>query len=377
MQANSNQSSRTLLGGWLIQDRQSEDLKQNTEVVIGYCMEKINSGFQVLRQMSTWQEELSHTTRKMRLTDGDSTTDRKKKKEALNAFKQAIIRFQKEQNVTALRKLTESEEIMDSLPFSEKGLLFLMFIQRNGSGRSEHQNIALNVASNAADVAEFNQLLELAGGKEILKHQMREDILGRFLCLLERFELERWEPPFQKSIFTKSFDSISKIDQEPYVFVAQSLLKEEYVSGFLNGETSAAAMFGLSNAELFQIAQRGYQMIQTGKLRAAVQIFDGLIYLQADEPYFYAALGSIRQQQGDIEGALLCYQKALELKADNINSLANRGEIFFIQGKFTEALEDFHKVIALDSEAINPSTLRVRFLLAEIQENLTLKEKAN
>jgi tetratricopeptide (TPR) repeat protein len=370
IQTNSNegQNSRPPIGGWRTQ------LSGSPQVIVGYCIEKITNGFQVLRRITKWEEELNQTTR--RQESNRPSYDRQQRKLALSIFKKAINSFKKEQDLNALKRLAENDELIEALPFAEKGLLFLIFIQRNGSNKKNNQNIALNVASSASDSKELIQLLELAGGRALLERTLHKDILGRYLCLLERFELERWCPPYENQIFTKS-DEGSDEEQEQIIDVFEPLIDQQYKTRFLNGEITASKIFGLSKLELYQIADRAYRMMQAGKLKEALQIFDALVYLEPNDAYFYTALGSVQQQQGDFDGALFCYEKAIALQSENISSIANRGEIFFLQGKLSDALNDFQKVLELDPEAMNPSTVRVRLLLTQLREALYKKEKAN
>lgn len=163
-----------------------------------------------------------------------------------------------------------------------------------------------------------------------------------------------------------------KLDEEykGYDPDSPALVRDEYVTRFIMGDITASDLMGLSRDELYMIAERGYNMLTEGKLEQALSIFDGLVHLDPYDAYFYAVLGSIRQQMDDPEGALSCYEQALKLQPWNINALANRGEILFGQGKLMEAFKDFQRVMELDPEDKNPSTLRAKAIVLTMKEVL-------
>jgi tetratricopeptide (TPR) repeat protein len=182
----------------------------------------------------------------------------------------------------------------------------------------------------------------------------------------EEVELEEVELSAEELEAQASVDGLKEqLDED-----SKPLIREEYVARFLMGDITASDMMGLTRDELYMIAERGYELMQQGKLDQAQQVFDGLVYLDPYDPYFYTALGSIRQQTDDPEGALGCYEQALQLQPWNISALANRGEILFNKGELLDAFRDFQRVIELDPEDKNRSTLRAKAIVVAMQDVL-------
>jgi len=148
------------------------------------------------------------------------------------------------------------------------------------------------------------------------------------------------------------------------------IIREEYITRFMMGDITASDMMGLTRDELYMIAKRGYELMEQGKLDQANQVYEGLVYLDPYDPYFYTVLGSIRQQQEDLDGALQLYEQALKMQPWNINALTNRGEIRFKQGHLTDAFQDFQRVIELDPDDKNRSTLRAKAIVLALKEAL-------
>lgn len=145
---------------------------------------------------------------------------------------------------------------------------------------------------------------------------------------------------------------------------------EEKVNQFLKGEKTLAEFGGISQKDLFGIAEIGYAHFTLGKFNTARTIFEGLISLNPNEPYFHAALGAISRKENNLTEALKEYNRAVELDPDNIYYLANRGEVLFAQQKIKAALDDFNRVLQLDREMKNPITKRTGALVAIIAEIL-------
>ncbi|MCB9637489.1 MAG: tetratricopeptide repeat protein [Myxococcales bacterium] len=377
---------RVGLGGWGVPGiEKGEAPKPNLGLILGYCMEKIAASFRTLRGLSlesaTLQQNLSSMiggTMGGRIGGkGSGSTFSKKQKEAMDTAKLAFDQYKenKEQGLTTVRGLAGLSEPMRELGANEKVPMMQILMENLPAERhSDLHSAVLNVLRSARTDEEFKQIIEAAGGAETLKDKLNDAELGSFHALLEEFGVESWAVPLQHGLFQHPDDADNKhstFEGLKDQFTNQNavqLLNEDGMERFISGDINAAELMGLSREELYMVANRGYELIEQGKLAQALRVFDGLSYLDPVDPYFYTVLGSIRQKMEDSDSALNCYNQSLSLQGWNLTAYANRGEIFFNQGKLTEALVDFQRVIALDPEAKNPSTMRVRTLIDAIQE---------
>lgn len=141
---------------------------------------------------------------------------------------------------------------------------------------------------------------------------------------------------------------------------------EEKVNQFLRGEKTLSEFGGISQKDLFGMAEIGYAYFEQGKFDTARAIFEGLTALNPNESYFHAALGAISRKENKLGEALKEYNLAVELDPDNIYYLANRGEVLLAQQKVELALNDFNRVILIDPELKSPITKRTGALVATI-----------
>jgi len=146
--------------------------------------------------------------------------------------------------------------------------------------------------------------------------------------------------------------------QEPVTVAYDRQLLNEFVLGNI----TLGELEGIGKEVQYQIAERGYKLLNAGKLKEAEKIFKGLITLDPFDSYFHTVLGSIHQRQDMKDEAIEEYSRALKVNPFNPTALANRGEIYFQQGRVLEATQDFQAAIENDPECKEPATLRCRVL---------------
>jgi tetratricopeptide (TPR) repeat protein len=146
--------------------------------------------------------------------------------------------------------------------------------------------------------------------------------------------------------------------QEPVTVAYDRNLLNEFVLGNI----TLGELEGIGKDVQYQIAERGYKLLNAGKLKDAEKIFKGLITLDPFDSYFHTVLGSIHQRQDMKDDAIEEYSRALKVNPFNPTALANRGEIYFQQGRVLEATQDFQAAIENDPECKEPATLRCRVL---------------
>src|SRR5262249_33399363 len=141
-------------------------------------------------------------------------------------------------------------------------------------------------------------------------------------------------------------------------------------------EIKLAQVFDVDARQIAALLMTGHNLYAQGRLDDAQKIFEGLVVLDAKNPYVHGILGSIYQKQEKYEAAVERYSSAVSIFPQDLNSLTNRGEIFLKLGKFQDAATDFKSAIDLDPDKRHPAANRARLLVTLTQEALKLaKEK--
>ena len=130
--------------------------------------------------------------------------------------------------------------------------------------------------------------------------------------------------------------------------------------------------FGITGLHLASGIRLGLLHYSQGRLDDAKAIFRGLAFLDPQNPYLHALLGSTLQRQGKEEEAISEYTEALKYFPEDISSLANRGELYLRSGNVKEAIADLERASDLDPEEDHPSANRARLLLAMTQSAMQL-----
>lgn len=360
------------LGGWGLPGLGDNNISPAAGPILGYCLEKITLQFAALRTLSTEGDALKKNlfvpTQPLG-TALKSTGPSRKERQAIEA-KKAVLSLVQSSETTPHDIQADLERFRD-LPFDERVSL-LQELPPLNTRPELLSHVLLHTLRTAEDDATFKRLLEAAGGQATLD-QMAHDIqYGTLQCLLEKHGLLEWRPPFHHPLFQATYEGEAPLSLEglksQLTQDAPDLIQEEFINRFLIGDINAAELVGLTRDELYAIAKRGYDVLQEGKLALAQTIFEGLVYLDPYDAFFYTTLGSVRQRMGDEEGAILTYNLAITLQSWNVTALANRGELFYDRGQLAEAIADFQRVMTLDPNHENPSTLRVKTLLFALNE---------
>lgn len=366
------------LGGWGMPSSNAAVGPDSLGLILGYCLEKITNQFAFLRSLTLKNAELQKSLQHVSLSRPGSKVDMKNpnRKKAEEAYAQAKAGLG-DGNSDALDALVIDEDLLGALEANEKQELLSTVLRHDKSDSLSFQQAALFLLRNASTRREFEALLQAAGGSDVMLSQARGVHRGAMYCLLEHFGVAEWQPPFHHGIFTGEVEGDKAEGDDPLAALrnqmvpdSDPLIQSDYMDRFVQGDLTASDMMGLTREELYMIAQRGYELIQEGKMEQAREVFDGLVYLDPYDPYFYTVLGSICQKQDQLDKAVQCYDVGIRLQAWNVNALANRGEILLNQGKLTEALSDLQAVITYepDPENTNPSVVRTKALLFTIKE---------
>jgi len=139
--------------------------------------------------------------------------------------------------------------------------------------------------------------------------------------------------------------------------------------------SSPAIELGITPAEIASLILLGHSLYEQGKLIESRMIFEGIVLLQPENPYSFAILGGIHQQQHEYELAIECYTKVLLANSRDTYTLMNRGECYLNLGHLQEAATDLKAAIELDPQGTDRASNRARFLSKVTLEALKLAQE--
>jgi len=142
----------------------------------------------------------------------------------------------------------------------------------------------------------------------------------------------------------------------------------EMAERLIYGDINLAEFLGLTRGTLYAIAGVGYQMLTSGKLEQAQQIYQGLVAADPYDSVFHCHLAAAHHKLGDFEKALEEYSESLKYNRANIDALAGRGEIYFNRGHLSDAVKDLKSAIDLDPQGKLASTVRARAIIVALKE---------
>lgn len=142
-------------------------------------------------------------------------------------------------------------------------------------------------------------------------------------------------------------------------------LRNEKLAG---GEMTIAEYVGLSKEQLYNIAQKGYQLVETGQLEEAKIIYEGLVSADPYDSVFHCQLGGIYFKQKEFEKAFDEYNASIRYNLANVDALAGRGELYLMQEKYEDGIEDLRKAVENDPQGTKKSSMRARGLLLSLRD---------
>jgi Flp pilus assembly protein TadD len=134
----------------------------------------------------------------------------------------------------------------------------------------------------------------------------------------------------------------------------------------IRGEVNLAQVYGLDDDALYEIANIGYGLLMSGKLREAKQIYAGLVAADPFDSVFHCHLAAVHHSLGEVDDALTHYRKALELNLANTDALVGLGEIQLSRGDLAAGVAALKQAINLDHDRAKPSTQRAFAILRAI-----------
>jgi tetratricopeptide (TPR) repeat protein len=156
---------------------------------------------------------------------------------------------------------------------------------------------------------------------------------------------------------------------------AEIQISKQAVEQLMNGKTTLSQFLGLSQEDLYRIAQIGRHLLASGQLAQARQIYEGLVVASPFNSDFYCLLGVIYHRLGEMDPAEQAYSMALQCNRRNGDALAGRGELRLQQGRTDEALPDLQAAVQLDPNGQIETAARARVLLESMETHTTITDK--
>lgn len=138
----------------------------------------------------------------------------------------------------------------------------------------------------------------------------------------------------------------------------------------IRGEVKLADVFGLDRDSLYEIARLGYDLLSSGNLREAKEIYAGLVAADPYDSVFHCHLAAVHHQLGELDEAFQEYAKALNFNCANVDALVGIADIQLSRGKLAEGISALKHAIELDPAGTRPSTLRARSLLLALMRSV-------
>lgn len=141
------------------------------------------------------------------------------------------------------------------------------------------------------------------------------------------------------------------------------------------GQATIAQAAGITKNQLYEIAEKAYQLFSQGKLEEARQIYEGLVAADPFDSVFHCHLGAVLWRSGDLDRAFEEYDASVRFNLTNIDALAGRGELLVARGEVEKGVEDLSRALQNDPECTRPSTQRARALLLSLREAAKAKRQ--
>lgn len=123
-------------------------------------------------------------------------------------------------------------------------------------------------------------------------------------------------------------------------------------------------------AEMLEKAMKGFSFYENGDFAQARKIFEELTQLDANECYYWTALGAVHLAEESLEQAESALNRSLSLNDQELAAYLNRGEVYLRQGRNELAIADFQRAASLDPTNETPLSARARALADAAQNAL-------
>ncbi|MDH3494224.1 MAG: tetratricopeptide repeat protein [Acidobacteriota bacterium] len=134
------------------------------------------------------------------------------------------------------------------------------------------------------------------------------------------------------------------------------------------GEITIAEYVGLNKERQYEIARKGYELMETGRLDEAETIYKGLVAADPYDSVFHSQLGAIYFRKQDYNQAFRQFDDSIRLNKANVDALAARGELLLMKQKYEQGITDLKKAVENDPNGTKQSSIRARALLLSLRD---------
>ncbi|MBL92025.1 MAG: hypothetical protein CMH56_09490 [Myxococcales bacterium] len=181
-----------------------------------------------------------------------------------------------------------------------------------------------------------------------------------------------------------SLGEVTNLPELPADFLAEAKAEgaevvpyaPDQLAAFIQGQITLGDLEGIPKEAQYQMANKGHQLLEEGKLDDAKVVFEGLLALDPFDAYFLTALGSIALRTEQYDAADHFYSRALEINPFSIAAWAHRGETRVHKGLLLEASEDLKKAMDLDLQGEDPIAQRARLVAQTVADQLKAQQKS-
>ena len=137
---------------------------------------------------------------------------------------------------------------------------------------------------------------------------------------------------------------------------------DQELNELLAGEKKLAEILDLDEDRISLLAELAYMYFNEGRYVEARTLFEGLLSLNPQNPYYSHALGAVLQRMEENSLSARYYQHALKLNPSLPEAWGNYGELLLTDNQVEQALECFEKAEALYARLDPGSKKRKRIL---------------
>ncbi|NNE65781.1 MAG: hypothetical protein HKN33_04380 [Pyrinomonadaceae bacterium] len=136
----------------------------------------------------------------------------------------------------------------------------------------------------------------------------------------------------------------------------------------VKGEITIGEYVGLDKERQYEIARKGYELIETGRLEEAETIYKGLVAADPYDSVFHCQLGAIYFRKQDFNSAFERFDDSIRLNKANVDALAGRGELFLMKQEYELGIVDLKQAVENDPHGKKQSSIRARAILLSLRD---------
>lgn len=136
----------------------------------------------------------------------------------------------------------------------------------------------------------------------------------------------------------------------------------------VQADITIAEYVGLNKERQYEIARKGYELMETGRLEEAETIYKGLVAADPYDSVFHSQLGAIYFRKQEYNEAFRLFDDSIRLNKANVDALAARGELLLMKQKYEQGITDLKRAVENDPRGTKQSSIRARAILLSLRD---------